>query len=153
MPADVPETFRVEFSNRPKDDMVLLEQWKIGITEKGQINLSSQRGAWHFKMYSFVTKFSSNLFLGIGKEAFILISRIISYSKHFPVQSEQQKYKKMAWIMFRVDNKDIRTTSTQTVYLVGFEQVNVLLVNVSIFNAYLFYILLRLHNSEIIPNV
>ena len=35
MPADVPETFRVEFSNRPKDDMVLLEQWKIGITEKG----------------------------------------------------------------------------------------------------------------------
>ena len=33
--------------------------------------------------------------------------------KHFPVWIQQKKHKKMVWIMFRVNNKDIRTFIAQ----------------------------------------
>ena len=79
-------------SNLVTDQKMTWFYWSSGrsaLQRKGRLIYLVRGGAWHFKMYSFVTKFSSNLFLGIGKEAFILISRVISYSKHFPVQSEQ----------------------------------------------------------------
>ena len=46
--------------------------------------------------------------------------------KHFLVWSSKSD-SKLVWIMFRVNNKDIRRKSTSSVSLVDFEQVNVCL--------------------------
>ena len=47
---------------------------------------------------------------------------------------------KMVWIMFRVENKDIRTMTTSTVSLVDFERVNVRWdVTRSLLNDFLIY--------------
>ena len=51
---------------------------------------------------------------------FCVIVRRNCPSKHFPVQSRIRNAKK-EWIVFRVNNKDIRTTSTLNISLVYLE--------------------------------